>query len=248
MNETQQPESSAAAPISGTGLSGQDPSRESISRRSLAGVAAVVQAVGQSTTSKIRVCVAPAQAQFGQGNSVQADYGTPVRNALVLMMSGPVLDIRALDASAAIQMDEEAHQKQCDYVLSSAVTVMRGGSADLGRLMKAGRMAPSLTPMGMMAYSVGGMIAAQSASTAVQSAMVTTMQQQALSQLSGFNGQIKSSDEVTVEYQLVAMAQSHAKLENVLTDQSTKDGEDVLSPLLREAANRVVNEVVRARK
>jgi len=213
----------------------------------LMAVAAAPQIAAQSTTKKSKVCVAPAQAQFGQGNTLQADYGTPVRNALVLMMSGPAMEIASLDASVPVQLDAEARQKDCDYILMSSVTVKRAGSGGFGKLMKVGSMAASFTPMGMMAKGVGGMIAAQTASTAIQSAAMAT-QQQAVSQLSGFNGQIKSKDEVTVEYQLVATGQSQSRLQNVLKGKSKIDGEDVLSPLLREAANGVVNEVVKSER
>jgi len=243
MNETQQPGSSPTAPIPGSMTGTQDQGSGFMQPRSLAGAAAVMQTVGQGTTSKTRVCVAPAQAQFGQGNTLQ-DHGTAVRNALILMMRGPVLDTTALDANVAIQMDAEAHQKQCDYVLSSAVSVKHAGSGNLGRLMKAGSMAATFTPMGMIAHGMSGMIAAQAANAAMQSAMMTA-QQQAVSQLSGFNGQIKSKDEVTVEYRLVAVGQTQAKLQNVLKGKSKTDGEDVLSPLLRETANGVLNEVAK---
>ncbi|HEY6181647.1 MAG TPA: hypothetical protein VIW67_05340, partial [Terriglobales bacterium] len=35
------------------------------------------QALGPKAPGKIRVGIAPAQAQLGQGNNAQADYGTP---------------------------------------------------------------------------------------------------------------------------------------------------------------------------
>jgi len=35
---------------------------------------------------------------MGQGNDAQADYGTPIRNSIVLMMSGPAVEIAALDS------------------------------------------------------------------------------------------------------------------------------------------------------
>jgi hypothetical protein len=209
------------------------------------GLAAVVQSVDQNKVRRIRLCVAPAAAQFGQGNSVQPDYGTPVRNALVLLMSGPALDVAALDANLPVQMDAEARQKQCDYILISSVTVRRAASSGLNRLMKAGGMAASLTPMGLMAHSVGGIIAAQAASTAMQTAALSA-QQQALTQLSGFNSQVKSKDEVTVQYQLLPTGQSQPRMQNLLKGKSRTDGEDVLSPLLRDAANGVVNELVKS--
>lgn len=201
------------------------------------------QAVGPKAQDKIRIGIAPAQAQMGQGNNAQADYSTPVRNAIVFMMSGPAVEITALDAQLPIQLQAEAQQKQCDYILVSAVTVKRASSGGLGRLMKAGSMAANFTPLGMMAHSMGavnGMIATQ---TVMQTAM--SAQQQATSQLSGFNGQIKSKDEVTVDYQLLPTGQAQPKLQNSLKGKSKADGEDVLTPLIQQAANSILTEVTK---
>jgi len=41
------------------------------------------------------------------------------------------------------------------------------------------------------------------------------------------------------------VGQTQAKLQNVLKGKSKTDGEDVLSPLLRETANGVLNEVAK---
>jgi hypothetical protein len=69
------------------------------------------------------------------------------------------------------------------------------------------------------------------------------MQQQAISQLSGFNGQIKSKDDVTVQYQLVATGQNTPLLQNTLQGKAKSDGEDVLTPLLQQTANAVLTQV-----
>jgi hypothetical protein len=202
------------------------------------------QALGPKAPGKIRIGIAPAQAQLGQGNNAQADYGTPVRNAIVFMMNGPAVEIAALDAQLPIQMQAEAQQKQCDYILVSAVMVKRASSGGLGKFMKAGSMAANFTPLGMMAHSMGavnGMIATQ---TVMQTAAMTT-QQMATSQLSGFNGQIKSKDEVTVDYQLLPTGQAQPKLQNSLKGKSKSDGEDVLTPLIQQAANSILTEVTK---
>jgi hypothetical protein len=180
---------------------------------------------------------------MGQGNNAQADYSTPVRNAIVFMMNGPAVEIAALDAQLPIQLQAEAQQKQCDYILVSAVTVKRASSGGFGKLMKAGSMAANFTPLGMMAHSMGavnGMIATQ---TVMQTAM--SAQQQATSQLSGFNGRIKSKDEVTVDYQLVPTGGTQPKLQNSLKGKSKSDGEDVLTPLIQQAANSILSEVTK---
>ena len=202
------------------------------------------QALGPKAPGKIRIGVAPAQAQMGQGNNSQADYSTPVRNAIIFMMNGPAVEIAALDAQLPIQLQAEAQQKQCDYILVSSVTVKRASSGNFSKFIKAGSMAANFTPLGMMAHSmsaVNGMMATQ---TVMQTAAMSA-QQQAMSQLSGFNGQIKSKDEVSVEYKLVPTGQTQPKLENSLKGKSKSDGEDVLTPLIQQAANSILTEVTK---
>ena len=202
----------------------------------------VPQALGPKAPGKIRIGVAPAQAQMGQGNTSQEDYGTPVRNAIILMMNGPAIEITALDARIPIQLQAEAQQKECDYVLMSNVAVKRNASTGLGKFMKAGSMAANFTPVGMMAHTMTSMNGALAAQAVMQTAAMTT-QQQAMSQLSGFNGQIKSKDEVSIQYQLISTGQSQPKLDNTLRGKSKSDGEDVLTPLLQQAATTILTEV-----
>ena len=205
------------------------------------------QASGPKAPGKIRIGVAPALAQMGQGNTSQQDFGTPVRNAIILMMSGPAVEITAIDARIPIQMEAEAQQKQCDYLLVSNVTVKRNASTGFGKLMKAGSMASNFTPIGMMAHTMGSvngaMAAAQTAGAVMQQSAAINAQQQAMSQLSGFNGQIKSKDEVTVQYQLFPTGQPQPKLDTTLKGKSKTDGEDVLTPLIQQAATTILTEV-----
>lgn len=64
-----------------------------------------------------------------------------------------------------------------------------------------------------------------------------------MSQLAGFNGQIKSKDDVTVQYQLMPAGGASPTLQNSLNAKAKSDGEDVLTPLLLQAATSVLAEV-----
>ncbi len=70
-------------------------------------------------------------------------------------------------------------------------------------------------------------------------------QQQAMSQLAGFNQQIKSKDDVTVQYSLIQTGQSAPRIQNSLQGKAKSDGEDVLTPLLQQTANSVLTEATR---
>ena len=200
------------------------------------------QALGPKAAGKIRVGIAPPDAQMGQGNNANGDYSTPIRNVIVALMSGPAVEVMPLDSHIAMQLQAEAQQKQCDYVLYSSVVVKHSSSGGFGKFMKMAGPIASMTPMGMMAKGVGGAMAAQAASAAA-SAAAQQAQQQAISQLSGFNGQVKSKDDVSVQYQLVQTGQTTPLAQNALQGKAKSDGEDVLTPLLQQTAATVLTEV-----
>jgi outer membrane lipoprotein SlyB len=204
---------------------------------------AAPQALGPKAPGKIRIGVAPPDAQLGQGNNAGADYSTPVRNVEVALMSGPAVEVVALDSHIAMQLQAEAQQKQCDYVLYSSVAVKHGGGG-FGRFAKMAAPVASMVPMAGMAAGggMGGAVAAQAAGAAASAAAMSA-QQQAMNQLAGFNGQIKSKDEVTVKYQLTGSGKTSPVAENSLKAKAKSDGEDVLTPLLQQAATSVLTTV-----
>jgi hypothetical protein len=201
---------------------------------------AAPQTLGPKAAGKIRIGVAPPEAQVGQGNNAGADYSTPVRNAIVALMSGPAVEIAALDSRVPVQVQAEAQQKQCDFILYSSVSV-KHSSGGFGKFMK---LAPMVAPMAGMGGGMGGAVAAQTAGVAAEAAAMSA-QQQALSQLAGFNGQIKSKDDVTVQYQLNPTGQTAPRLQNTLKGKAKSDGEDVLTPLLQQAANAILTEATK---
>jgi hypothetical protein len=199
---------------------------------------------GAKAPGKIRLGVAPSQAQLGQGNNAQGDYGTPIRNSIVLLMNGPAVEIIPLDSHLAMQVQAEAQQKQCDFVLFSSVTVKRDEGGGFGKFMKKAAPVAGMLPMVGMAGGMTGAVAGQAASVAAMAA-VQTVQEQATSQLAGFNGQIKSKDDVTVGYQVLATGQDKPRLQNSLNGKAKSDGEDVLTPLILKAADAILTEVTR---
>ena len=197
------------------------------------------QTPGARTRGKIRIGIAPPEAQVGQGTNTGGDYSTPIRNAEIALMSGPAVDVTPLDSHIAMQLQAEAQQKQCDYIMYSSVSVKHNQGGAFSKFAKYGGLAASMTPMGAMAHGMGGAMAAEAAGMAASQ----MAQQQAMNQLAAFNGQIKSKDDVTVEYQLVAIGQTAPLLQNTLQGKAKSNGEDVLTPLLQQAATGVLTEV-----
>jgi hypothetical protein len=205
---------------------------------------AAPQALGPKVAGKIRIGVAPPETQLGQGNNAGADYSTPVRNAIVALMSGPAVEIAALDSHVPIQLQAEAQQKQCDFVLYSSIAVKHSSGGGFGKMMKMAGPMSSMIPLAGMGGGMGGAVAAQAAGAAASAAAMSA-QQQAMSQLAGFNGQIKSKDDVNVQYQLTATGQTTPQLQNALSGKAKSDGEDVLTPLLTQVSNAVLTEATK---
>ncbi len=204
---------------------------------------AAPQALGPKAAGKIRIGVAPPEAQVEQGSNAGADYSTPIRNVIVALMSGPAVEIAALDSRVPVQLQAEAQQKECDLILYSKV-IVKHNSGRFGKFMKMAGPIANVVPVVGMSGSLGSTIAAQAAGAAASAAALSA-QQLAVQQLAGFNGQIKSKDDVTVEYQLNPIGQSSPKLQNQLVGKAGSNGEDVLTPLLTQAASAVLTEVTK---
>ena len=199
--------------------------------------------LGPKAPGKIRIGVAPPDAQVGQGNNA-GDYSTPIRNSIVLLMDGPAVEIAPLDARIPIQLQAEAQQKQCDYILYSGVTVKHDSGGSFGKIMKMAAPVANMTPIGAM-QTMNTAAAAQAAAQAAANVAAVSAQQQAVSQLAGFNGQVKQKDNVTVQYQLVPTGQTTPRLQNTMQAKAKSDGEDVLTPILQQTANAVLTEVTK---
>jgi len=200
---------------------------------------AAPQALGPKQPGHIRIGVVTPDAQVGQGTNAGQDYGTPIRNAMIQLMSGPAVEIAAIDSHIAIQIQAEAQQKECDYILLSSVVVKKPAKGGFGNFMKMAAPVASMAPM-----MGGGMGGAMASSMASQAASVAA-QQAASNQLSQFTGQIKSKDDITVQYQLVAPGQSAPKTQNTLQAKAKADGEDVMTPLLTQVATTVLTEATK---
>ncbi len=200
---------------------------------------AAPQALGPKQPGHIRIGVVTPDAQVGQGTNAGQDYGTPIRNAMIQLMSGPAVEIAALDSRIPIQIQAEAQQKECDYVLYSTIVVKKPQKGGFGNFMKMAAPVASMAPM--LGGGMGGAVAASAASQAASVAA----QQAASNQMAQFNGQIKSKDDITVQYQLVVPGQQNPKVQNTLQAKAKTDGEDVMTPLLTQLATNVLTEATK---
>jgi len=197
-----------------------------------------VAPLGPKQPGKIRIGVATPKADMGQGFT-GGDAAEPIRNTLILSLSGPAIEVTPLTSRIQQQIDLEAKQKECDFVLYSSLTEKRGGSSGFGSMLsKAAPMASMIPMVGMaggMAGVMAGAMAGQVASTAIMTA-------------SNLSTGVKAKDEVTFEFKLIAPANATPALANIGKAKAAKNGEDVITPLLEQAATAVLTEATKEKK
>ena len=179
---------------------------------------------------KKRIGIVLPEAQMGQGQAAESSVAEPVRAEWIKYLSGPTVDVVALSARVSVQIEAEAKAKKCDFVLYSTVVQKPGAVSTKKSFLKGATSAAHMMPMMGMARGLGGMMAAQAATSAVTGiAEATSM--------------VKSKDEWTLSYRL-AGADGATFAENASSAQATMDREDIISPLLRRTAEEVLGKVI----
>ena len=180
------------------------------------------------------ICIALPKAQLGQGNNAAVDVSEPVRTTLGQYMAGPGIALVRLDARIPVQIDAEAAEKNCSYILQSSV-VQKKKPASLFK--KFAPLASALPMLGGMNGNMGSMVASQVASTAITAGA----QQDYAAAMSGAQqSNVKAGDTVTVEYTLARIGAAEATKPVTLQTKAKQDGEDVIGPMLEQVATAVL--------
>ena len=193
-------------------------------------------------SDKVRIGVVLPKAQLGQG-STGADVAEPVRQSLIAYLSGPATELVPLTARIPMQIEAEAAQAGVQYVLYTSVVHKKGRSGGFGKLL--GAVAPvagSVIPAAGGFGNTGAIVATQAATAASIAVAQQQAQQQATAALmSASQSNVRKGDLIELEYKLTrAGAQFATKLAN---GKATEDGQDLLSPLLEQAATEVLTSV-----
>jgi hypothetical protein len=204
-------------------------------------------ASGAWAAPKLKVGVALPRAQLGQGNGEAADVAEPVRQALLAYLKGPAIEVVALEARIPLQINAEAKEKACDFVLYTDVTQTKKGSG-FGMLKKLAPMAAAVPMLGGGMGNMGGQMAASMAAQTMMSASMQSAQEDAMANaMAAINGaqknNVKAGDTLTFEYKLVKPDEETPAKADKLAAKAKENGQDVLSPLIESVATAVVGTV-----
>lgn len=174
---------------------------------------------------RIGLVMTRAQMKDGVPEMVAAEG---VRNTFAGYINGPTVEVVALNARQTDQAIEEARQKSCDYVLFSSLTQKKGGGMF-------GKIASGVAGAAGSAIPYGDSAGEAAARAAATTAIHTT---------ATIAGSVKAKDEVTLEYKLLLIDSTAAPLVDRKEKAKAKsDGEDVVTPMVEQAANSVVRAI-----
>jgi len=185
-------------------------------------VVALLSAGGDTT----RICLAPASVESSVGDASTASGA--LRDLFTSFLAGPSLRAQPLTARLASQVREEAQQASCPYLLVTTLKHehKRGGGGLLGR-MATDAAKQGVWEAGVGSRSVAGRIAGQAAYGAASQAAYT------------YANSVHNKDEVTLAYRL-EQGDGKALLDKSDKRKAKMDGEDLLTPLVQQAAEAVV--------
>lgn len=187
------------------------------------------------------VAIAPPKAQLGQGASGQ-DLSAPVQNMLVSYLSGPILEVVALQSRLPAQLEAEAKQSGCNYMLSANVDYEKKKSWGKAMSIGAGVISSAL-PYAGVGGSMGSFVAATTAANVANTAANVQMQQEAMESLTAAQGTIRKGDAIALGYELKNIQNGSKLAGNDFKTKAEQDGQDLLIPMIEQTATEVFTRV-----
>jgi hypothetical protein len=161
----------------------------------------------------------------GEGLSA-ADLAAAVRNTLAEYLKSPLVELVQLEAKLPSQVEAEARQKECDFVVYATVSHKKGGGGFGGMFGKV--IAPTVGQVGYgNTGSTAGNVAASAATTTVINA-------------GSVSANVKQKDELTLEVKLQAAGGDTPAVARQFKSKAKSAGEDIISPAVEQAAELIL--------
>ncbi len=147
-----------------------------------------------------------------------AELAGAIQNTFAQYFKGTKVELVLLEAKLQSAIDAEAEEKDCDYVLYATVSHKKGGGFGFGKALGAVVAQTGGGNWGNTAGNVAGRVAATSVVAATSN--------------------IKAKDELTLDIKLQSGAS--AALAKQFKSKAKSAGEDIISPIVEQAAQAIV--------
>ncbi|MDQ3650223.1 MAG: hypothetical protein M3458_08135 [Acidobacteriota bacterium] len=189
--------------------------------------------IGEKKPGVVRIGLATVKTgAVGEGMNA-TELSAAIGNTLTQFLKAPNVEVIGIDARLASQIDAEAKQKECDFVIYATASHKKGGGGGgmFGKML--GSVASTaVSHAGYGSGHVAGAIAGQVASTAIYSA--TSM-----------SASVKSKDELQLEVNMQTPGNATPLVAKQLKAKAKSDGEDILSPMIEQAAQAIMDVAVK---
>ena len=187
--------------------------------------AKVAATVGAKKPGVARIGIATVKTgSVGDGMNA-AQLAAAIGNSLAEYLKAPNVELVQIEAKLPSQIDAEAKQKECDFVVYTNVAHKKGGGGFGGMFGKAaGNILGSAIPM---AGGTGAAIAGSVTASAIYTA-------------ASMSETVKSKDEITLDIRMTGNG-SAVVLTKQFKAKAKSDGEDIISPLIEQAAQAIVD-------
>jgi len=189
--------------------------------------------IGEKKPGVVRIGLATVKTgAVGEGMNA-AELSAAIGNTLTKYLKAPNVEVIGIEARLASQIDAEAKQKECDFVIYATASHKKGGGGGgmFGKML--GNVAgTAVSHVGYGSGHVAGAIAGQVASTAIYSAASTS-------------ASVKSKDELQLEVKLQTPGNATPLVAKQLKAKAKSDGEDILSPIIEQAAQAIMDVAVK---
>jgi hypothetical protein len=211
----------AARPSAGSGMAANTPSMAA----QPASQAAVE--LGPKKPGVVRLGLAAVKTgSVGEGMNA-ADLAAAVRNTLAGYLKGAAVELVQLEAVLPSQVETEAQQKECDFVVYASVSHKKGGGGFGGMFGKV--IAPAVGQVGIgHTGSTAGNVAGQAATNAVVSA-------------GEVSANVKQKDELTLDVKLQAPGNASPAAARQFKAKAKSSGEDIITPVVEQAAQMILD-------
>jgi hypothetical protein len=224
MNHTSSKGTSSSSSDAGSGISAN------VKSMANAGTAVNAGAVGAKKPGIVRLgLVAVKTGSVGEGLNAN-DLAAAVGNTLDGYLKSPRVELVQLEARLPSQIEDEAREKECDFVIYANVSHKKGGGGGFGGMFSK-VVAPTVRQVGIgHTGSTAGNVAGEIATHAIVSA--GTM-----------SASVKAKDELTLDIRVQASG-------NVTASQQFKSkaksaGEDIITPLVEQAAQLILDAAIK---
>jgi hypothetical protein len=163
----------------------------------------------------------------GEGLSA-SDLAAAVRNTLAERLKGAAVELVQLEANLPAQIEDEAEQKECDFVVYTNVSHRKGGGGGFGGMF--GKvLAPAVGQAGIgHTGSTAGNVAGQVATQAVVSA-------------GAVSANVKQKDELTLDVRVQAQGGASPAASRQFKSKAKSAGEDIITPVVEQAAQMILD-------